>query len=313
MKAVVVEASQEVALADVPEPAAGPGQAVVDVEAIGVGYVDVMALRGQYAPFPGAGSVLGLEAVGRVRTAGPGVPEHLVGKRVLALPDFGAYAERVAVGTGQLLPAPDGADPVDVVALGLNALVAEGALSRTGVSSGERVLIRGASGGIGVLATQIAHALGAEVTVVTSSAERGERLRKLGATEVVDRTQSALPEDAYDVIVDTVAGPQVHEHLELLRPNGRYVLCGGAAGAPGTETFDALLRTFHNSPTLLAFSLNSLTPEDRRRSWDRVVGLLADGKLSAVVDRSFPLTDAATALQRVDRGQSFGKVVLRQG
>lgn len=312
MKAAVVEASQKLVLVDVPEPAPGPGQAMVDVEAIGVGYVDVMALRGQYAPFPGVGSVLGLEVVGRVRT-GPDLPEDLVGKRVLALPAFGGYAERVAVDAGQLLPVPDGADPVDMVALGLNALVAEGVLNRTGVAPGERVLVRGASGGIGVLATQIAHARGAEVTVVTSSAENGERLRKLGAAKVFDRTRSGMPADAYDVIVDTVAGPQVPEHLELLRPNGRYVLCGGAGGAPGAGTFESLLRTFHNSPTLLAFSLNSLTQQARRQSWDRVVALLVDGRLSAVLDRTFPLAEAATALQRVDRGQSFGKVVLRHG
>ncbi|SFK07663.1 Alcohol dehydrogenase GroES-like domain-containing protein [Amycolatopsis sacchari] len=164
---MVVEAPQQVAVADVPEPVPGPAQALVEVEAIGVGYVDVMALKVEYAPFPGVGSVLGLEVVGRVRTAGSGVPQELGGKRVLALPDFGGYAERVVVDAAKLLPVPDGADPVDVVALGLNALVAEGALSRTGVVPGERVLIRGASGGIGVLATQIAHARGAEVTVVT--------------------------------------------------------------------------------------------------------------------------------------------------
>ncbi|WP_328603970.1 zinc-binding dehydrogenase [Amycolatopsis sp. NBC_00345] len=310
MRAVVVEASRELAVADVPEPAPGPGQVLLDVDVVGVGYVDVMGLRGGDELSPAAGSVPGLEVVGRVRTVGSGVSEELVGKRVLAQPDFGGYAEQVAVDADRLLPAPPDADPAEVVALGLNALVAEGALHRTGVAPGERVLVRGAGGGIGVLATQIAHARGGEVTVVTSSAERGERLRALGAAKVVDRTRSGRPEDTYDVIVDTVAGPQVGEYLELLRPNGRYVLCGGAGGVPGPEAFEPLLRDFHKSLTLLTFSLNSVAPEDRRQSWDRVVALLADGRLSAVLDQSFPLADAAAALRRVERGKSFGKVVL---
>ncbi|MEC3992445.1 zinc-binding dehydrogenase [Actinacidiphila sp. DG2A-62] len=312
MKAMIVEPSRELALAEVPEPAPGPGQALVEVEAIGVGYVDVMARRGDDAHFPGVGSVLGLEVVGRVRAAS-GVAEELVGKRVLALPDSGGYAERVAADADRLLPAPEGADPVEVVALGLNALVAEGALHRTGLAAGERVLVRGASGGIGVLATQIAHARGAEITAVTSSPEKAERLRTLGAAKVIDRTRADRPEDTYDVVVDTVAGPQVGEYLQLLRPNGRYVLCGGAGGVPGSEVFDLLLRDFHRSPTLLAFSLMSVAPAGRRRSWDRVVELFADGRLSAVLDTTFPLTQAATALRRVESGTSFGKVVLLQG
>ncbi|SFK07676.1 Zinc-binding dehydrogenase [Amycolatopsis sacchari] len=77
--------------------------------------------------------------------------------------------------------------------------------------------------------------------------------------------------------------------------------------------FEAVLNGFHNSPALFAFSLNSLAPEARRRTWDRVVALLAEGRLSAVLDRTFPLAEAAAALQRVERGRSFGKVVLRRG
>ncbi|AFU00647.1 quinone oxidoreductase family protein [Nocardia brasiliensis] len=313
MRAVIVEASQELTVTDVPEPTPGPGQVLVDAEAMGVGYVDVLTLRDDNEHFLGAGSVLGLEVVGRVRTTGSAVPEGLVGKRVLAQPDFGGYAEQLAVDADRLLPAPDDADPVEMVALGLNALVAEGALHRAEVAAGERVLVRGASGGIGVLATQIAHARGAEVTAVTSAAEWGERLRTLGATKIVDRTRSGPPEDTYDVVVDTVAGPQVGEYLELLRPNGRYVLCGGAGGVPGPELFAPLLGNFHKSPTLHAFSLISVAPEDRKQSWDRVVALVADGRLSPVLDQSFPLGDAAAALQRVEHGKSFGKVVLLPG
>ncbi|MFD2467241.1 quinone oxidoreductase family protein [Amycolatopsis silviterrae] len=293
MKAVLVEPQQRLVLGETPDPAPGPGQVVVKAETAGVGYFDLMNLRN------GVESVPGVEVVGRV-------PD---GRRVLALILSGGYAEQVAADSDQLYPVPENLDPADVVALGVNAMVAERAVHRAAVAPGERVLVRGASGGIGVLAVQIAHARGAEVTAVTSSAEYGERLRTLGAAKIVDRTRER-PAETYDVVIDTAAGPQVREHLELLRPNGRYVLCGGTAGVPEPAAFEPLMRDFHNSPTFFAFSLTSVPPEERRESWDRVLDLVAAGRLSAVRDQTFPLSEAAAALQHVEHGKSFGKVVL---
>ena len=312
MLTVIVKSSEELAVADAPEPVPAAGQALLEVDAVGVGYVDVMARRGEYATFPGAGATPGTEVVGRVVATGPDIPDGLAGHRFLAvLPAFGGYAERVVADAERLLPAPDGVSASDVAAAGVNALVAENALHRTGVSVGERVLVLGAGGGIGVLATQIARARGGEVTVVTSSAARGERLRALGATHVVDRTRSTLPAgDTYDVIVDTVAGPALGQHLELLRPNGRYVLCGAAAGPPRPDAFAPLLRDFHRSPTLYAFSLNSVAPQDLQLSWKRITALLAEDRLSPVIDQCLPLTEADAALRRVEAGLPFGKVVL---
>lgn len=310
MKAAVISPTGELTIVDVPEPVPGPNQVLIDIDAIGAGYVDVMARRGQYPYSPGAGSVPGLEVVGHVSAAGANVTAGLIGQRALALPAFGGFAEKAVADANRVFPAPPGADAADVVALGVNALVAELALHRVWASAGDDVLIRGAGGGIGVLATQIAHVRGAEVTVVTSSAARGERLRALGAMHVVDRTASPLPDRTYDVVVDTVAGPDLGRHLELLRPNGRYILCGGAGGAPGPESLGPLLRQFHKSPTLFAFSLNSVGPEELRSSWERIVTLLAERRLSPVLDQRFPLIDAEAALQWVADGKQFGKVVL---
>ncbi|GCD44584.1 oxidoreductase [Streptomyces paromomycinus] len=298
-------------MADAPEPSPTPTQVLIDIEAAGVGYVDVMALRGQYAKFSGVGPA-GLEVVGRVVAVGRDVEGGLVGRRVLAvLPGFGGFAERVVAEAELVFTSPQGVDAADVVALGVNALVAELALRRVGAAAGERVLVRGAGGGIGVLATQFARARGAEVTAVTSSSARGERLRGLGAAHVVDRTRSAVPDAEFDVVVDTVAGPDVGKHLELLRPNGRYVLCGAVGGFPPVEAFAPLLHDFHKSPSLHAFSLDSVAPEELRGSWERVVTLLGEGRVSAVVDQVFPLAEAAAALRRVADGKAFGKVVLR--
>ncbi|MEV6823571.1 zinc-binding dehydrogenase [Amycolatopsis sp. NPDC051102] len=310
MRSAVVQPSGELELSDLPDPVAGPGQVVVETEAIGAGFVDVMLRRGEYLGTPATGAVPGVEVVGEVRSAGPDVPDHLVGRRVLALPSFGGYADLVVADAGRVLPVPDGADAADAVALGVNALVAEIALGRAGVKAGDRALVRGASGGIGVLATQIAAARGAEVTAVTSSAAWGERLRTLGAGLIIDRTADVVPEREYDVVVDTVAGPGVVPYVESLRDNGRYVLCGGAGGLPSPEFFPALLRRFHTSPTLVAFSLNSVASDDLQTSWQAIVSLWTQGSLSPVVDRRFPLSKAPQALRLLERGGLFGKVVL---
>ncbi|MCS7483761.1 zinc-binding dehydrogenase, partial [Umezawaea endophytica] len=134
------------------------------------------------------------------------------------------------------------------------------------------------------------------------------------ATRVFDRTRAALlTDETYDVVIDTVAGPSLEQHLELLRPNGRYVLCGGAAGPPGPDAFTPLLRNIHKSPTLIVFSLNSLEPQDLRRSWKRVTTLLREDRLSPVLDSRFPLAQADSALRHVEFGRPFGKVVLLPG
>lgn len=319
MLIATVASAEELAVVEAPEPVPAAGQVLIDVDAIGAGYVDVMVRRGEYplptGPGTPPGTVPGAEVVGRVSAVGPGAPGALVGQRALAvLPAFGGYAEKVAVDEGALLPVPDAADPVDpaeVVALGVNALVADTVLHRARTAPGERVLVLGAGGGIGVLALQIARACGAEVTAVTSSAARGERLRALGADRVVDRTRSALPADAaYDVVVDPVAGTALEQHLGLLRPNGRYMLCGAAAGLPAPGAFGPLLANFHGSPTLSAVSLNSVAPQELSLSWKRVTASFGEGRLSPVIDRRLPLPEADAALRRLESGEAFGKVVL---
>ncbi|WP_367124725.1 zinc-binding alcohol dehydrogenase family protein [Streptomyces phytohabitans] len=323
MRAAVVKSPDHLAVTELPDPVPAAGEVLVEVDAAGAGYVDVMAVRGGYRTPLHPGDIPGMEVAGRVTAVGPDVPDALVGQRVLALMlEAGGYAERAVTGADAVLPLPDGLDADAAVAAGINAMVAEIALRRAGLRAGERVLVLGAGGGIGVLATQLAHARGAEVTAVTSSAERAARLRALGATRTVDRHSVTVTEgtgagtgeaDAYgtyDLVLDTVAGPDTAKHLSLLRTEGRYVLCGAAAGAPGADTLTALLTDFHKSPTLYVLSLNSVSTQERRQSWRRVTELITEGGLTPVVDERLPLDEADAALRRVAEGRQFGKVVL---
>lgn len=313
MRAVVVErygnpASVAVVERLGPEPAAG--EVVVRAEAMGVGYVDVMASRGLYAYFPGPGSSPGLEIAGVVESTGPGVPPELVGRRVLGLPAFGGLAELVTVSADRVLPLDDGVESEVAVALGVNALVAEIGLRRAGVDVGRRVLVRGAGGGIGALATQIAAAHGARVTAVTSGPDRARRLLASGATRTVGRDEGPALERDVDIVVDPVGGSALADHLRLLAANGHYVLCGAAAGAPSGADLEVVMEMFHSSPTLHAFSLNSVAPADLRASWGRVSALVGSGRVQGVVAERYPLTAGPDALRAVERGGAFGKVVL---
>lgn len=315
MQAVIVSSfggSDVLQVVERAEPAPGPGQVLIQVEAAGVGYVDVTARNGDYQPLPEPGFVPGVEAAGTVVAVGAAVDERWVGRRVFALGRNGAYAEAVVADLCDVVRLPDGVGAVDAVALGVNALVAHLALRRAHVEEGERVLVRGAGGGIGLMAAQLAAASGGVVTAITSSPERGERLRGLGVTHVRDRTAGRDGgAETYDVVVDPVAGAELGRHIEALRPNGRYLLVGAAGGAPAPDAFAGIMTTYHNSPSLFAFSLNSVDAATVGQAAAELFGRADRGALRAVVEERMPLTEARRAHERLESTPVFGKIVLR--
>ncbi|WP_329136095.1 zinc-binding dehydrogenase [Streptomyces sp. NBC_01476] len=314
MKAVIVPSfgdSRVLRVVDRAEPRPGPGQVLIRVEAAGVGYVDVMARKGDYQPLSEPGFIPGVEAAGTVAAVGEGVDEHWVGRRVFALTKTGAYAESVVADTRDVVRLPEGVSAADAVALGVNALVASLGLERARVRKGERVLVRGAGGGIGVMAAQLAALSGGDVTAITSSPERGDRLRGLGVAHVQDRTTGQDGSaDTYDVIVDPVAGADLGRHIEMLRPNGRYLLLGAAGGVPTPDAFAALMTIYHHSPTLFAFSLNSFDADTVGAAAAELFGQAARGDLQAVIDEQIPLAEAHRAHERLESTPVFGKLTL---
>ena len=149
------------------------------------------------------------------------------------------------------------------------------------------------------------------MTATTSSAPRAERLRALGADHIVDRSSSAesdLP--LFDVIVDTVAGPELGSKFALLRPNGRYVLCGGVGGAPAADFGTGMLEVFHRSPTFIAFSLNSVDHATVVEAGAQMFSDAERGELTPLIHRELPLADAASAHVELEEGRAFGKIVL---
>lgn len=291
-------------------PSPGPGQVLVRTEAIGVGGVDVMIRRGGLGS-SAVGTVAGGEVAGAVSAVGDRVDRSWVGRRVWAATGTsGAYAEQAVAHVDDVTAIPSALSSVAAVTLGSAATVAHFALAHARVSPGESVLVRGAAGSIGIAAVQLAARAGAgAVAVTTSSADRGRRLRDLGATHVLDRS-GAGDAGSVDVVLDVVGGADVPAFLDRLSPNGRYVLVGAVAGFPPEDLAAPLLLTFQLSRSFATFSLASVAAAERNRAREQLFLAAVRGELAPVVDAVLPLDQAAEAHRQMDRGTVFGRIVL---
>jgi NADPH2:quinone reductase len=298
-----------------PAPVPAVGQALIVTEAIGVGGVDVVIRRGDLAAYGfNEGHIPGSEAAGTVTAVGDGVEGSWVGRRVWASTGVGgAYAEQVIAPVEDILPLPPGLSAVDAVTLGSSGIVAHFGLSHARFTPGESVLVRGAAGSIGVTAVQLAARGGAgAVAVTTSSAERGDRLRKLGATHVLDRAGEAGGDapDGYDVVFDVVAGADVPSFLAKLKPNGRMVVVGAVGGQPPADFGMTMMAAFRKSLSFATFSAATVAESDRRLVRTEQFAAAAQGELHTVVHEVLPLEQAALAHQKMDAGEVFGRIVL---
>jgi NADPH:quinone reductase len=296
-----------------PEPIAGPGEVVVGVEASGVGGVDAVIRRGTLSGWGfEPGFVPGGEVAGPVLAVGPDVDPAWVGRRVWGATGFGGgYAERAVVAVGELSELPDGLGAVDAVAVGSAATVGRFALAHAHLAPGESVLVRGAAGSLGIRTVQLAaREAGRTVAVTTSSPERGERLRALGATQVLDRSGAGAGPATYDVVVDVVGGPWLPAFVDRLAPNGRLVLVGVVGGPPPAEFGQRLVDTFLQSRSVATFSLNTVPLAVKAAARADLLADAARGALEPGVDGVLSLAEAAEAHRRMDAGEVFGRVVL---
>lgn len=206
------------------------------------------------APAPAGGQVL-------IATEAIGVDTSWVGRRVWAFTGVGGgYVERAIAPVEEILPLPAGLSAVGAVTLGSSGVVAHFGLSHGRFAPGESVLVRGAAGSIGIMTVQLAALGGAgTVAVTTSSAERGERLRELGATHVLDRSGEG-GEDApagYDVIIDVVAGADLPSFFAKLKPNGRMVAVGAVGMQPPADFGTTMMAAFQKSMSFATFRCRS--------------------------------------------------------
>ncbi|AQW47147.1 zinc-dependent alcohol dehydrogenase family protein [Streptomyces violaceusniger] len=318
MKAVAIQAfgrPEGLALIDLPAPTPAEGQVLIANEAIGVGGVDVVIRRGVLATYGfKEGHIPGSEVAGIVTAVGDGVDTSWVGQRVWAFTGVrGGYVEQAIASVEEILPLPANLSPVDAVTLGSSGMVAHFALAHAHFAPGESLLVRGAAGSIGILTVQLAARAGAgAVAVTTSSAERGDRLRKLGATHVLDRSGEGAEDapEGYDVIIDIVAGADMPSFFAKLNPNGRMVAVGMVGGQPPADFGMTMMAAFKKSMSFATFSADTVAEADRRAVRTEQFAAASRGELPMVVHEVLPLEEAVLAHQKMDAGEVFGRIVL---
>ncbi|MBF6541699.1 zinc-binding dehydrogenase [Nocardia brasiliensis] len=317
MKAVTFPAfgaPEVLAVVDLPDPDPAAGEVLIVTEAIGVGGLDALIRGGALTAYGSTpGHVLGSEVAGTVAAVGDGVDTAWIGRRVWAHTGLsGGYAERAVAPAATVVPIPEAVSAASAVTLGSSAMVAHFALRHAHFAPGESVLVRGAAGGIGVMVVQLAARRGAgSVAVTTSSAERGERLRKLGATHVLGRDGRGphAPAD-YDVIIDIVGGAQVPAFLGRLAPNGRMVAVGAMGGMPPADFAEPMIAAFQKSLSFATFSADTVPVSEIGAAIVELFAAAGRGELEAVVHEELSLVDAVLAHRMIDAGEVFGRIVL---
>jgi NADPH:quinone reductase len=307
---------QSLQLVDLPEPAAGPGEVLIDVEAAGVSFVDLLMTRGQYQDRPELPFVPGLEVAGLVREAPDGAAVR-AGDRVAAYLPRGGYAEVAAAPVATTFALPDQLDFAGGAAVALNFPTAHFALVHRGrVQPGQRVLVHGAAGGVGIASIQVAKASGATVVAVVHRADTAELARRAGADAVVVASENWAKEArqeaprGFHLVVDPVGGNFFYDSIRLLAPEGTHLVVGFAAGGiPSLKLNRILLRNVAVAGVGWgAFlgvdaTIGAVAAADLRRWVD-------GGLVRPEVGSRLPLQDAPEALNLLAEHRTNGKVVL---
>ena len=303
-----------------PVPLPGVGEVLIRVHAAGVNRPDVMQRLGMYPPPPGASDIPGLEIAGEVVAMGPGVHAVDLGDRVCALVTGGGYAEYCLAPAVLCLPIPDGLNMTEAAGLPETFFtVWTNVFERARLRAGERLLVHGGSSGIGVTVIQLGRAFGATVFVTAGSDEKCRACESLGAiainyrtTDFVEAIRSYTEGQGVDVILDMVGGDYLQRNLSCLGVDGRLVQIGLQAGP---KTHINLLPIMLKRLTLTGSTLRPRPVAERARIADalreKVWPLLASGQVKPVVDRVFPLDEAAEAHRYMESGRHIGKIVLK--
>lgn len=313
MRAIVAEENggpEVLRIKELPKPAPGIGEVLVKVKAASVNPFDTQVRRGDYAAYMPAPFQMGVDVSGTIEAIGEGVETLAVGDDVFystrVLSNEGGYAEYHVEQAKLIAKKPHGLSFVDAAALPIAASTAWVCLIERGrLIAGDRVLIHGASGGVGLFAVQIARLAGAKV-VATSRTDVHDQVQSLGADTAIDYRDggawdqlAAHSDGGYDVIVDLVGGDTIEKSLALLAPGGRVV---SIVDQPDPQNLYAGWGS--NAEIHLVF----LTPSAERLA--RLGELTARGLLKPVVETTLPLEQAAQAHRLIEAGGRTGKIVL---
>ena len=290
-------------LADVAEPEPAADEALVAVEAYSINRGEIFLLEA-----PRDGWRPGQDVAGRVERAAADGSSPPPGTRVVAHPPSGGWASQVAVPTDALAAIPDDVPATTASTLGVAGLTALRLLRSAGSVAGKRVLLTGASGGVGHFVVELAAAQGALVTAVSSSPERGERLLALGAAEVVADVEAA--EGAFELVLESVGGVSLTTALSRLAPRGKLIWFGQASREPGTLRFSVAGAAPFASIELFIYWRTGASDADDLAT---LVRLVAAGHLHPEIGLVADWHETADALIALRERRVRGKAVLTVG
>jgi NADPH2:quinone reductase len=302
----------------VPEPTLGPGDVLIRVQAAGVNFSDLMRRAGTYNPELPLPHAEGVEAAGTVERVGSGVEGPKVGDRVMTMLGARCQAEYVAAPESLVYPIPPGLAIEAAAALPLAGLTAWHLLrTGAGIRPGESVLIHAAASGVGTLAVQLAKLWGARVFATASTDEKLAAVRALGADETINYARESFvtavlartENRGVDVVLECVGGEVLTQSAKALTPGGRLLIYGRASGESGTLGGDVIL-TRNLSVLGLHLGRRPWRPDMHREAFVELIQLAAAGRLTPVVDRTFPMADVAAAHAYLGARKTTGKVLL---
>ena len=311
---------EDLTVAELPDPEAGPGEAMVRIESVALNFFDLLIIAGKYQYKPAYPFSPGAEFAGTVESLGAGVTGFAPGDRVIGYAGWGAARQKLAIAAQRLVKMPAGL----VADRGCGLIVTYGtsyyALKNRGsLGRGETLAVLGASGGTGLAAVELGKLMGARVIACASSDDKLAFARQHGADDGVNYATADLREalkalggeHGIDVVYDPIGDRYAEPALRSLAWLGRYLVVGFAAGEIPKLPLNLVLLKGCDVRGVFWGSWTERNPEEHRANMADLLRWCAEGKLSAHVHASYPLTDAARALGDIAGRKVMGKVVLK--
>lgn len=310
---------ESLALEEMPDPEAGPGEVVVEIAAAGMNFPDVLSIAGKYQIKTPPPFIPGNEAAGTIIALGEGANRYQVGDKVIALPRNGAFASRCAVSQDMVMPVPEGLSLEQAAGYSVTYGTSYHALKQSAeIRKGETLLVLGAAGGVGIAAVEIGHAMGAKVIAAASTDEKVAFAMAAGADHGINYKEASMRDvlkeltggKGVDVVYDPVGGEVAQIALRALGWQGRHLVVGFASGTiPDFPANMALLKEARIQGTLWGVWVMR-NPIEHLENMAELAEMIKQGTLKPQVTAAYAVEDYLSAFAEITGRRVMGKIVL---